>query len=131
LRGDLSGTSLVELNDLRLVVDSLDTLRTARFQLSSWLKSEGVADDAADGLVLAAHEALANAVSHSRSSQPPLLDVQRVGNLVTVEVRDRGEWSPVPHDHPGLGLAIIQAIPGSSIESSTTGTTVRLVQTLD
>ena len=117
------------MEDLRLVVDPLAALKSARLQLSGWLKSAGVADAAADGVVLAAHEALANALSHSRSSQPPLLEAHRVGRSVTVEVTDRGEWLPA-HDLD-LGLAIIQAVPGSSIESGATGTTVRLVQTLD
>ena len=81
-------------------------------------------------MVLAAHEALTNALTHSGAVEPVSLSAGRQDGHVTVEIVDAGTWAPPVDDH-GWGLLIMRrATTTATIETNEHGTRVTLTQSL-
>lgn len=58
-----------------------------------WLHEGEVSDDLAAELVLAAHEAVANAVQHSDSTDEIKVRASIGADGITIDVTDRGRWT--------------------------------------
>jgi anti-sigma regulatory factor (Ser/Thr protein kinase) len=110
-----------------------------RDDFSRWLQSTFDLDPyKANDLVLAIYEALANTAEFAYPSTGFVgtMDLRAahdpVESALSVIVADRGRWRTAP-SHPvdrsrGRGIALMKALSDkSSIQTSTTGTTVRLV----
>lgn len=107
-----------------------DALAAARGALRSWLAVAGVDAETARDIVLAANEALSNAVEHGSTSAHTIVTLQAdaVDAWIVVEVRDRGHWLERPPDpHRGRGLQVMRAVIDEvDIDPGGNGTTVRL-----
>lgn len=73
----------------RIAVDA-SRLAGARGRLSRYLADQGVEPAAARQIVLCASEALSNAVQHSGSSDPIVLEAGLCDGRITISVSDRG-----------------------------------------
>lgn len=112
-----------------------------RDDFSRWLQSAfDLQTLRADDLVLAIYEALANIaefayVSTGQSGTMDICAAHDPGELaLSVIVADRGRWRTAPSSPPernrGRGIALMNALADkASIQTSTTGTTVRLTWT--
>lgn len=112
-----------------------DRLHPLRQELAEWAAAVGVTTELTDALILAADEALSNAVSHAyEPDHPGTLDLDASydpdHNTVHVTVRDRGRWQeadPEPGPLGGRGLILIRALAHeATFEQTSTGTTVRM-----
>lgn len=110
-----------------------DRLPRLRHALARWAEGTGLSGEQVDALTLAADEAMSNVVSHAYQQQHGTLDLWAVHEPergVTVVVRDRGQWRPVPEDPGplhGRGLLLIRALAQDVvIEHGTAGTTVSM-----
>jgi anti-sigma regulatory factor (Ser/Thr protein kinase) len=115
---------------LTLPVD-VALLGAMRHALSSWLESVGVADCPRADVVLATHEAVANAMEHSGSMEPVNVAATFLSGEVTVEVTDKGSWKHrlVPCQDRGRGLNMIRELVSKlEILKRTSGTTLRITQ---
>jgi len=104
-------------------------LAAVRHSVSAWLETEGVADPARADVVLATHEATANAVEHS-SSETPVVIVGRIERgMIAIEVSDEGSWRPPElNEERGRGLLMIASLVSKvSVQNDSSGTTVRLL----
>ena len=103
-----------------------------RRRLDGWLKERGLSDPPRAEVVLASHEALANAIEHSASSMPVLVTAEERKDGFVVEIVDRGNWKPrraEPDEERGRGLAMIKALVSDvRITLRAQGTTIRLFQ---
>ncbi len=122
---------MVEEFSFRLPPD-LAILAELRQEFAAWLgKLDVISDQDALDLVLAAHEAAANAIEHSRESfGPGQLNAWLVDGELTVEVRDSGTWEAdaPPADERGRGLALIESLVQEiQVKKNPRGTTLRLV----
>jgi anti-sigma regulatory factor (Ser/Thr protein kinase) len=101
-----------------------------RHKLDRWLVIGGLADVPRADVVLASHEAVANAIEHSNSSQPVLVRADAHADGFVVEIVDEGRWRParkLPIEGRGRGLGLIKALVTEvQIKSLSAGTTVRL-----
>jgi two-component sensor histidine kinase len=82
-------------------------------------------------LVLAAHEAAANAIEHAASRAPIEIRAKRAAPTVLVEVRNHGRWQAarVEDEERGRGLKLIgNLVSAVKIEADEQGTTPRLLQ---
>ena len=66
-------------------------LVSLRAALRAWLEEVGVADPPRSELVLATHEAAANAIEHAASSSPIEIRARRAADHLVVEIR--GSWT--------------------------------------
>lgn len=111
------------------------SLRTLRTAVAGWLSEEGVPAPIAVDIVLAAHEAAANAVEHplGQDRGDVVLVGERHQQEVVIEVRDSGRWSPLPSSPDrGRGLLLIDGLMDDArVRTSPSGTEVRLVRRLD
>jgi serine/threonine-protein kinase RsbW len=108
-------------------------LASMRRSLSAWLEGAGVADPSRADLVLATHEAVANAMEHSGSADPVEVDATFDFGGVTVDVRDTGTWrtwrDQDANPERGRGLPLITALVADvAIFEGASGTTLRLVE---
>ena len=115
---------------VELQVDRIDGLGSMRRALGAWLDAAGVGEEPGADVVLAIHEAVANALEHSGGAQPVVVRGTRLEGLVVVEVLDSGSWKapelPAPEER-GRGLALIRdLVTDAEIITRTDGTTVRL-----
>ncbi|MEU0498855.1 ATP-binding protein [Mycobacterium sp. NPDC006124] len=112
-----------------------------RDDFSRWLQGTfDLEPHKANDLVLAIYEALANVAefAYSSTGYRGTMDLSATHDpneaALTVTVADRGRWRTAP-SHPadrtrGRGIALMKALSDrASIQTSTTGTTVRLVWT--
>jgi anti-sigma regulatory factor (Ser/Thr protein kinase) len=107
----------------------LTRLRELRHDLAAWLDQTDLSDELRSSVVLAAHEAAANAIEHAE----PCLSVEvraaiDRGNL-TVVVTDTGVWkhASIDNDERGRGLMMISVLmPHVEITSEPRGTTIRM-----
>jgi anti-sigma regulatory factor (Ser/Thr protein kinase) len=110
----------------------LNGLRQVRADLSRWLGAKGVTGLAADEVVLATSEALANAVEHGtegggrvhlRVECSPGDDAREI----VVRVKDDGGWRTRPPAHDrGRGLALMRGLMDDVMVRHDGGTTVEL-----
>ena len=109
----------------------LELLAPFRHLLSSWLRQVGVAEPPRSALVLATHEAVANAIEHARTSAPIEVRARISAATVAVEVKDHGSWRERPsvNEERGRGLELIEGLVSAvKIETEESGTTLRLLQ---
>lgn len=112
-----------------------EQLRPMRLELAEWAREMGIGRDKAADILLAADEAVSNAIEHacSDSSGPSTVTVLAVRNghapKVHVIVSDTGAWRSPPADAGarGRGLAIMEAAAHSfDVHHNPRGTTVLL-----
>jgi serine/threonine-protein kinase RsbW len=106
---------------------------TLRQLLCEWAGEVGVPPDTRQEIALAAYEAMANVVVHA---YPPgtsgVLELQAdlTDGVVTVVIRDEGQWQPPPDDPGplhGRGLPLIRELSlDSRVSPGPEGTTVRM-----
>ena len=116
---------------LQLILPDVARLTPLRRALSDWLERSGVADPPRADLVLATHEAAANAIEHGNPEQSFAVRGEIVDRVLTVEISDTGRWgaSRTGNDERGRGLVLIKALVSKvEIRTGRHGTTVRLVQ---
>jgi anti-sigma regulatory factor (Ser/Thr protein kinase) len=98
-----------------------------RRRLRSWLHAAGVDPDQAYDLLLAACEALTNAVEHAQDPTEPFVDVAAEvgGGRVVITVRDHGQWRErVPSMDRGRGSTLMSAFADVTATPGPEGTTV-------
>jgi anti-sigma regulatory factor (Ser/Thr protein kinase) len=107
-----------------------DALGEARQRMRAWLLVVGADAIAIDELVLAADEAITNALEHSGSARGARVELSQVGADVHIKVRDFGSWSRRPGDPDrGRGLTLVEALTDRyDVSLSETGTTVTMVR---
>jgi GAF domain-containing protein/anti-sigma regulatory factor (Ser/Thr protein kinase) len=91
----------------------------------------GLDDDSAMALLVAAGEAMSNAVLHAYSERHGVMEVRawREAGSITVEVEDHGRWREYGRDH-GHGLAVMRRLVDECrIQTGPEGTIVRLTVT--
>ena len=106
----------------------LSVLAALRHGLSAWLEHAGVPEQLRLDIVLATHEAAANAIEHAQAPYGPgYVNVNVTDSFVTVEVRDSGSWKVArAEDERGRGLDLMQTLVGDlQIGKNPRGTTVR------
>ena len=125
---------------VRVLADAQMAAQT-RDEFSRWLRGLLDLDDyRANDLALATYEALANIAefAYVASSYPGTMDVRALydpnESTLTVTISDRGSWrtaqSASDDRSRGRGIALMKALSDrASIQTSTGGTTVRLVWT--
>ena len=86
-------------------------LRDFRQQLATWLEEAGVRDRAQQEILLAAHEAAANAIEHAAA---PLTVVGRAEpDVILIEVTSAGRWGAHKQeisDERGRGIALMRSL---------------------
>jgi PAS domain S-box-containing protein len=113
-------------------------LLRARHRVADHLLENGVRRSAAEDVVLATHEAMANAVRHGGTQEPFEVRLAFEGDHVVVRVADRGrgfdaaafdpDREPDPWEEGGRGLSIMSRLmDGLEIETGE-GTEVRMVR---
>jgi serine phosphatase RsbU (regulator of sigma subunit)/anti-sigma regulatory factor (Ser/Thr protein kinase) len=107
------------------------TLRPTRLLLRSWLRTLDASSDEIDELVLSAGEALTNAIEHAAPvavDAEVFLDAVVHEEVVTITIRDRGQWRPPTANNPerGRGIDIMRAFNDVDIVTGRAGTTVEL-----
>lgn len=107
--------------------------RRTRRTLRGWVDALDLAQELAEDLVLAVHEALTNVVDHAylgRTPGPMTLLAQCAGAGITVTVSDRGHWrteGSAPEDRRGRGLPLIRALaPTVTFDIHPSGTAVHI-----
>jgi len=135
-------TALIALRSVgtsaRHFVDVLDASRDAvapaRHRIGAWLAHAGVPQQAAEAVVVAVNEVIANAVEHGSDFDPSKL-VTVEGSLhdgeLVVTVSDHGQWrAGVEQEAPerGRGFVMVEQLSDDlRIETSPLGTTVTVV----
>jgi anti-sigma regulatory factor (Ser/Thr protein kinase) len=111
------------------------TLAELRRDLATWLRQlDGIAEQDVVGLVLATHEAAANAIEHSADAfGPGQVNAWLIEGVLTVEVRDSGRWKrSQPDEERGRGHTLIENLVDEvRIMKNSRGTTLRLVRSVD
>jgi len=103
-------------------------LRHFRQQLAAWLEATSMDERTRDAILLAAHEAAANAIEHGAA---PLSVEGRVEpDVILIEVRSAGRWAAHPQvrsDERGRGIALMRGLVSNvEILAEDDGTIVRL-----
>ena len=106
----------------------LSRLRGLRHDLGSWLDDNDVGPEQRDAVILAVHEAAANAIQHAGSQV--VVSGSRDGDEVSVVVRNTGRWTgsrPNVELARGRGLTIMHGLMSNlEISRQPDGTTVRM-----
>jgi anti-sigma regulatory factor (Ser/Thr protein kinase) len=111
----------------------LSLLRGLRRQLQSWLAQIGVPDDAAEDVVLATHEAAANAIEHAEFGTEVTIRGTRDDDQLIVAVTNTGPWKrPRSMDESrGRGLVLMENLMSEvHIRARSKVTTVRMCKDL-
>jgi PAS domain S-box-containing protein len=116
--------------DMSFTAES-EQLASVRSRLRSWLQACDVGVSMAQDVLVAAGEAIANAIEHGHRSSPgELVRLRAVSTAdqVRLTVSDRGRWRATPPGDRSLrghGLALMRALMQQvTIEPGPTGTTV-------
>jgi serine/threonine-protein kinase RsbW len=107
------------------------SLGALRRSLACWLEVSGVNEPPRSDVVLATHEAAANAIEHSGSFGPIGVHGDITGRTVSIEISDTGRWKPgrAPNDERGRGLALMTALVTTlEVRRNELGTTLRLMR---
>ncbi|MEA2124767.1 MAG: hypothetical protein QOI80_1549, partial [Solirubrobacteraceae bacterium] len=90
---------------------ALDQVPVARHALRDWLAEIGIGGLPASDILLAAGEAIANAVEHSGTDTFELELDAPAGGVIRIVVRDRGGWKePVVSPHRGRGFGLMRTL---------------------
>jgi anti-sigma regulatory factor (Ser/Thr protein kinase) len=111
----------------------LAVLRPLRGDLVSWLERGGVAGEAGNDIVLATHEAAANAIEHAEPGSEVTVRAARHGDNLIVVVANVGAWKKAAgHDGTrGRGLALIRDLMSNlEVQTRSGRTTVRMRKSL-
>ncbi len=118
--------------DLDIAAD-VGELASSRSALRGWLQSAGVPPEQTLDVLIAAGEALANAIEHGhRDSRDGRVRLQAVAlpDRLHLTVVDTGSWkepAAIPSLHRGRGIALMRALMHDvTIDSQITGTTVHM-----
>jgi anti-sigma regulatory factor (Ser/Thr protein kinase) len=105
-------------------------LASLRRSLADWLAQAEVHSGATDAIILATHEAAANAVEHADARL--VVTGSRDEDSVTVVVRDAGRWKESQGgEFRGLGLPLMQAVMSEvDVGSYDGGSVIRMRLTL-
>ena len=83
-------------------------------------------------VVLATHEAVANAIQHAGAPNPVVVRGDADADGVVIEVSDDGRWkapADPPSEERGRGLTLIRSlVSDAQIRTGARGTTVRIHQ---
>jgi anti-sigma regulatory factor (Ser/Thr protein kinase) len=108
-------------------------LAPSRAALRSWLTQAGVEPGQIHDMLVAAGEAVANAIEHGHRDRPEgiiSLRATAVADGLQVSVVDTGVWKTprhVPGDNRGRGISLMRClVQDLSIHSSDSGTTVHM-----
>ena len=83
-------------------------LRGMRHLLTSWLELTDATAVVRDAVLLATHEAAANAMTHGEAESPVSISAsQDEDGGFTIEVTNRGGWKEPEPGHDGRGLALM------------------------
>lgn len=87
-------------------------LRGLRRDLAAWLARIRVVGEMRDEIILATHEAAANAIEHARRGSEVTLRGVRDADKVIIVVTNCGEWKEPrsPDERRGRGLALIKQL---------------------
>jgi serine/threonine-protein kinase RsbW len=110
---------------------SLDLLllRGLRRELAGWLARIRVAHDVRDEIILATHEAAANAIEHARPGSEVTVRAVRDTDKVIIVVTNSGEWKEPRSvdDWRGRGLILMkQVMSDLEIQVKSQRTVVRM-----
>jgi serine/threonine-protein kinase RsbW len=108
-----------------------EQLAGARRAVERWAQGLGVGEEFVEDVVLAAHEALANAADHAYpdGAGEAALDGECADGVLLITIRDHGTWR-VPAADPGWrgrGLVIIRGLADEvDLQHDASGTVVRM-----
>jgi anti-sigma regulatory factor (Ser/Thr protein kinase) len=109
-------------------------LRGFRNSLTDWLSEHDIGPPLQTDLIIAAHEAAANAIEHAGSRSEIQIHATLEAGSIRIEVHDKGTWKHRTTERAyerGRGLALIAAlVTESQILHDDDGTTLRMSQTL-
>lgn len=108
-------------------------LRAFRATLQRWLEAAGATERESIEIVLAASEAVGNAMTHAYSLNEQLLDVEADcdGGTVAITVRDHGQWRVLRREQGGRGIPLMQSLMDDvHIVTGEDGTVVMLTRAL-
>ena len=92
--------------------------------LTSWLELTDATEDVRGAVLLATHEAAANAMTHGERDSPVSVSAsQDEAGRFTVEVINHGPWKEPAADHTGHGLKMMNEL----MSEVRTLTTVRML----
>jgi anti-sigma regulatory factor (Ser/Thr protein kinase) len=100
-----------------------------RKALRRWFAEQGIPPEAALSLLIAAGEALSNAIEHAYGpgGGPMELDALREDDRITITVRDHGQWRPARGTNRGRGFRLMEAMVDEvAVAHEREGTEVRL-----
>jgi CheY-like chemotaxis protein/anti-sigma regulatory factor (Ser/Thr protein kinase) len=124
----VTASATLDRLDLTLPAEPSNAGR-ARMAISRFLHGAGMADRAGD-LLVAAGEAIGNAIEHAYHGQPGAIRVRgrSAGSSVTVEIRDFGTWhSDTASEGRGFGLPLMRAFADAvAVERTPFGTRIEL-----
>lgn len=112
----------------------LSQLASLRRTLDRWLTEVQATPEEIFELTVATCEAATNAIEHAYGPEQATFEVRAAlhGREVEISVRDRGHWRPRRGADRGRGLDVIKAFTHSaSVETTASGTTVRMSRRLD
>jgi anti-sigma regulatory factor (Ser/Thr protein kinase) len=108
-------------------------LRPVRARLRRWLDGCGLSTPLAQDALVAAGEAVANAIEHGHRDNPGQeirLRAVVIANLLRLTVADTGRWlppGPEPAPYRGKGLSLMRAMMDTvTIDTTAAGTTVTM-----
>ena len=87
-------------------------------------------DPSLSDVLLATHEAAANAIEHAASFTPIEIRARIAAATVAVEIRDYGRWKDAEcgNEERGRGLKLIDNLAAVKLETDEDGTTLRLLR---
>jgi anti-sigma regulatory factor (Ser/Thr protein kinase) len=110
----------------------LSNLRLVRAMFGAWLERTGASAGEHFEIVLAAHEACANAIEHPEHPRRGVfeLSARRLGQAIWLTVHDHGQWRAARSEHlRGRGLELIRELMDIvDIQPSDLGTTVLMAR---
>lgn len=132
----ISGNGSMQLTCTGAAADAATATRL-RGVLRCWLQRHfSLTETRLNDMILAAYEALANAVQHAyrHDRWPRTVDMaaryEPVAGVLTVTITDHGRWlipAPEPRQFRGLGVPLIRALTDAArIHGTATGTMVTL-----
>src|SRR3954453_4134475 len=121
------------MSQFRTAVDpSISALTQLRRSLDTWLNECGMDEPERSAIVLATHEAVANAIEHAGVVGSIGVSADERLGTFAVDVSDDGHWkSPIASPERGRGLTLIRGLVSDArIVTGASGTTVHLRQRL-